>query len=74
MLAATLIIPFVRTLFRFGPLHADDLALTVGAGVVVLVVLEVIKSLWRRAVDRQRSRAGLASKAAAHAQLAERTS
>lgn len=74
MLAATLIIPFVRTLFRFGPLHADDLALTVGAGVVVLVALEVIKSLWRRAVDRRRNTAGTASNAAAHAQFAERAS
>ena len=33
-----------RNLFRFGPLHADDLALTVGAGVVVLCMLELLKA------------------------------
>ena len=38
-------------LFRFGPLHVDDLALTLGAAVLVLVVLEVLKLLsagWRQ--------------------------
>lgn len=49
MLAATLMVPFISKLFRFGPLHADDLALTFGAGVVVLVALELIKPLWRAA-------------------------
>ncbi len=47
MLAATLLIPFVSDLFRFGPLHGDDLLITLGAGVVVLLVLEFIKPLWR---------------------------
>ena len=36
------------TMFRFGPLHGDDLALTVAAGGVVLVILELLKRLWRR--------------------------
>ena len=36
-----------RGLFRFGPLHADDLAITFAAGVAVLIVLEVPKRLWR---------------------------
>jgi P-type Ca2+ transporter type 2C len=49
MLAATLLIPSISTLFRFGPLHTDDLLITLGAGIVVLVVLELIKPLWRRA-------------------------
>lgn len=35
-------------LFRFGPLHLDDLAVTLGAGVVVLVLLEVLKPLCNR--------------------------
>ncbi|RJF70338.1 cation-translocating P-type ATPase [Rhodopseudomonas palustris] len=59
MLAAVLVIvggvlglslawPWLRELFRFGPLHGDDLALTAGAALVVLIVLEVIKPLWRR--------------------------
>jgi Ca2+-transporting ATPase len=49
MLAVTLIVPFISKLFRFGPLHADDLLITLGAGVVVLVVLEIIKPMWRAA-------------------------
>jgi hypothetical protein len=53
MLAATLLIPFVSNLFRFGPLHSDDLLITPGAGVVVLVVLELSKALWRAAFGRR---------------------
>jgi P-type Ca2+ transporter type 2C len=40
-------VPFVSDLFAFGPLHADDLALTLGAGIVVLVSLELLKPIWR---------------------------
>jgi Ca2+-transporting ATPase len=47
MLAVTLLWPSARDLFRFGPLHADDLSLTVGVGVVVLITLELLKGLWR---------------------------
>jgi Ca2+-transporting ATPase len=47
MLALTLLWPMASDLFRFGPLHWDDLALTLGAGVAVFVVLEVVKPLWR---------------------------
>jgi Ca2+-transporting ATPase len=47
MLVLTLAWPVARHLFRFGPLHADDLALTAGAGIAVLVVLEFLKPLWR---------------------------
>lgn len=47
MLGLTLLWPFASSLFRFGPLHVDDLALTLGAGVLVLVVLEALKPLWR---------------------------
>ncbi len=50
MLGATLAVPALRGLFRFGPLHIDDLLLTVGAGVFVLVVLEIAKPLLRRAM------------------------
>ena len=39
--------PFASELFRFGPLHADDLALTVVAGATVLLTLEGMKGLWR---------------------------
>ncbi|MDO9439786.1 MAG: cation-translocating P-type ATPase [Beijerinckiaceae bacterium] len=72
MLGATLLIPFISRLFRFGPLHADDLILTVGAGVIVLVVLEVLKPLWRIAFDRRSTAAILASATAAHVPFAER--
>jgi magnesium-transporting ATPase (P-type) len=46
-LGLTLLWPFASGLFRFGPLHLDDLALTLGAGVLVLVFLELLKPLWR---------------------------
>jgi Ca2+-transporting ATPase len=52
MLSLTLLWPFARSLFHFGPLHLNDLALTVGSGAAVLVSLEVLKPLWR---DRLRS-------------------
>ncbi len=47
ILALTLAWPVAGDLFRFGPLHADDLALTLGAGLVVLVALEFLKSFGR---------------------------
>lgn len=47
LLGVTLLWPFASTLFRFGPLHWNDLAVTLGAGVVVLIVLEFAKSLLR---------------------------
>ena len=43
MLGLTLLWPFASDLFRFGPLHLDDLALTVGAGAFVLALLEGLK-------------------------------
>jgi Ca2+-transporting ATPase len=47
ILALTLLWPFASRLFAFGPLHADDLLLTLGAGGVALVVLEVVKPFLR---------------------------
>ena len=47
ILSLSLLWPAASALFRFGPLHADDLALTLAAGVVVLIVLETLKHLWR---------------------------
>jgi Ca2+-transporting ATPase len=47
ILGLSLLWPAASTLFRFGPLHADDLALTLAAGVVVLIALETFKHLWR---------------------------
>ena len=48
ILASTLLWPPAAQLFRFGPLHSDDLALTVAAGVVVFAGLDLLKLLWRR--------------------------
>jgi Ca2+-transporting ATPase len=36
-----------RALFHFGPLHADDLAVCSAAAIVVLVLLDLLKALWR---------------------------
>jgi P-type Ca2+ transporter type 2C len=47
-LGLTLLWPFASGLFRFGPLHWDDLALTLAAGALVLIVLEVLKPIWRQ--------------------------
>lgn len=48
MLSATLAWPFMRELFRFGPLHPDDLALSFGAGVLLLLLLESAKGFYLR--------------------------
>ena len=49
ILGLTLWWPAAQELFRFGQLHADDLALTTGAGLVVLIILEMLKPVLRRA-------------------------
>lgn len=57
LLSLTLLWPMARGLFRFGPLHLDDLAVTLGAGVVVLVLLEVLKPIWRERLAAGRPKA-----------------
>jgi len=47
-LSGTLLWPFATNLFRFGPLHLNDLAVTIGAGFAVLACLELLKPLWRK--------------------------
>ena len=47
ILGLSLLWPAASALFRFGPLHGDDLALTLAAGIIVLIVLETLKHLWR---------------------------
>ncbi len=37
----------VRALFRFGPLHIDDLAICLGAAAALLASLEILKRQWR---------------------------
>lgn len=48
MLSLTLLWPLASDLFRFGPLHPDDLAVSAGAGIGLLLILETIKLLWSR--------------------------
>ena len=48
MLATTLLWPWATSLLRFGPLHANDLGVTFGAGAALLVLLELAKPVWRR--------------------------
>jgi Ca2+-transporting ATPase len=47
-LSLSLLWPAARDLFKFGPLHPDDLALTVGAAAAVLLALEAIKPLFKQ--------------------------
>jgi P-type Ca2+ transporter type 2C len=47
MLGLCLGVPALRELFRFGVLHPDDLALTIGSALLILVALELLKPLWR---------------------------
>jgi Ca2+-transporting ATPase len=47
ILALSLLWPTAAALFRFGPLHVDDLTLSLAAGAVVLLSLEAIKPVWR---------------------------
>jgi Ca2+-transporting ATPase len=48
LLGLVLAWPPGRALFHFGPLHADDLALCLGAGLVILVLLDLLKPIWRK--------------------------
>ncbi|MEY9984153.1 Ca2+-transporting ATPase [Bradyrhizobium yuanmingense] len=48
VLATALFWPPASGLFRFGPLHLDDLMITLGAGVLVLTALELLKPFWGR--------------------------
>ena len=40
-----------RELFRLGPVHLDDVGLCVGAGVVLLVMLQVMKGFWKSRLE-----------------------
>ena len=47
VLGLALFWPPARALFRFGPLHVDDLSLCLGAGIAILVILNFLKPIWR---------------------------
>jgi P-type Ca2+ transporter type 2C len=48
ILGLTVLWPVVRDLFRFGPLHGDDIAATVAAGAGALIILELLKPVVRK--------------------------
>jgi len=47
ILSLTLLWPLASGSFGFGPLHADDIAVTFGAAVLLLMSLELMKPHWR---------------------------
>lgn len=47
ILGLCLSVPALRELFRFGELHLDDLALTMGSALFILFALELLKPFWR---------------------------
>jgi Ca2+-transporting ATPase len=47
LLTIALTWPPAMALFRFGPFHVDDLAVSVAAALGVLLIMEAIKPLWR---------------------------
>jgi len=51
-LAAVLVIPFAQRLFHFAPLHANDLFLSIGAGLVCVMWFEVLKFARRHHAAR----------------------
>ena len=53
VLSLSLTWPAVAGLFRFGPLHGDDLAITVGAALLSLGLLEISKFPLRHALRRK---------------------
>ena len=49
-LAAVLVVPFAQRLFHFAPLHATDLFLCLGAGLISVLWFELVKLARRRRV------------------------
>jgi len=45
ILAAILLIAPARRLFGFGPLHGDDVAIAIAAGIAALELLDLLKRL-----------------------------
>ncbi len=53
LLATTMLWPAARDLFRFGPLHADDVLVTLAAGLVLIALLEAVKFVAARRTGAQ---------------------
>ena len=50
-LSTTLAVPVIADLFKFGPLHGDDLALVIGAAVAMVIGLEGFKYMQMRFIQ-----------------------
>lgn len=53
---ASLLVPFIRQLFRFGPRHADDLTVTVVVGGLTIAILEAMKPGSRNPTSARHAR------------------
>jgi Ca2+-transporting ATPase len=58
ILTAVMLIPSARELFGFGPLHWHDLAVALGAGLLALVILDLLKRVIGPTRHRNGRRAG----------------
>jgi Ca2+-transporting ATPase len=45
MLSVVIAFPPTRSLFHFGPLHADDLTAAIAVGIAVLIALGILKHI-----------------------------
>ena len=74
LLAIAILWPPARSLFHFGRLHWDDLAICVAVGVSSLIVLEAIKSVWFRApAEESVQRKGMPTEAGHQEQMPAQT-
>ena len=48
LLSLVICVPFLRELFRFGPLHPNDVALSFAAGILCILWFEAVKLLSLR--------------------------
>ncbi|MBX9759698.1 MAG: cation-translocating P-type ATPase, partial [Beijerinckiaceae bacterium] len=56
LLAITLLWPTARDLFRFGPLHGDDILVTLAAGAMLVALLEALKFVFGRESGQRKTR------------------
>ena len=64
-LPLVLLLPFAQGLFRFGPLHANDLALSIGAGVACALWFDLLKlsKRWLKAHFAERDSRAIGARA-----------
>jgi Ca2+-transporting ATPase len=53
VLALAVYVPAVRELFRFGPMHADDLAAAFAGAMILLFLFEAIKARAERPAGKK---------------------